>query len=116
MSSSTVITSADNTREPVVPWWHTVLVVLPIAVGSVASWHQHGLPNAIVPGISSRLSSYITVLVREWFVALLLAEPPSKVAGPVPSPAAEENPTTVDWPPRDSSGRVDHENITLRFR
>jgi hypothetical protein len=47
---------------------------------------------------------------------VLLAEPPSKVARPVPSPAAEENPTTVDWPPRDSSGRVDHENITLRFR
>ena len=43
MSSSTVITSADNTREPIVAW---LLVLLPIAVGSVASWYQHGLPNA----------------------------------------------------------------------
>jgi hypothetical protein len=47
---------------------------------------------------------------------VLLAEPPSKVARPVPSLAAEENPTSADWAPRDSGGKVDHENITLRFR
>ena len=40
--------------------------------GSVASWYQHGLPNAHVPGISSRLSSYITVLAQEWLVVLLI--------------------------------------------
>jgi hypothetical protein len=51
---------------------HTVLMLLPIAIASVASWYQHGLPNANVPGISSRLSSYITVLVQEWFVVLLI--------------------------------------------
>ena len=28
-----------------------------------------------------------------------VAEPPSKVARPVPSAAAEENPTSADWPP-----------------
>ena len=61
MSSSTVITSVDTAREPIAPWWHTVLVLLPIAIASVASWYQHGLSNAHVPGISSRLSSYITV-------------------------------------------------------
>jgi uncharacterized protein len=72
MSSSTVVTSADTAREAIAPWWHTVLVLLPIAIASVASWYQHGLPNANVPGISSRLSSYITVLVQEWFVALLI--------------------------------------------
>jgi uncharacterized protein len=72
MSSSMAKTSADNTRELIAPWWHTVLVLLPIAMGSVASWYQHGLPNANVPGISSRLSSYITVLLQEWFVALLI--------------------------------------------
>ena len=33
---------------------------------------------------------------------VLLAEPPSKVARPVPSPAAEENLTNADWAPRDS--------------
>ena len=72
MSSSTVTPSADTAREPVAPWWHTVLVLVPIAVGSVASWYQHGLPNANVPGISSRLSGYFTVLVGEWFVVLLI--------------------------------------------
>ena len=72
MSSSTVITSADAAREPIAPWWHTVLVLLPIAIASVASWYQHGLSNAHVPGISSRLSSYITVLAQEWFVVLLI--------------------------------------------
>jgi membrane protease YdiL (CAAX protease family) len=45
---------------------------MPLAIGSVAGWYQHGLPNAHVPGISSRLSSYITVLVQEWGVVLLI--------------------------------------------
>jgi uncharacterized protein len=48
------------------------LVLVPIAVGSVASWYQHGLPNANFPGISYRLSSYFTVLLQEWFVVLLI--------------------------------------------
>jgi len=46
---------------------------------------------------------------------VLLAEPPSKVARLVPSPAAEENPTSADWAPRDFSGKVGHENITVHF-
>ncbi len=33
---------------------------------------------------------------------VLRAEPPSKVARPVPSPAAEENLTNADWAPRNS--------------
>src|ERR1700682_5482310 len=72
ISLSIIRRSAENTREPIVPWWNTVLVLLPIAVGSVSSWYQHGLPNANVPGISSRLSSYITVLAQEWCVVLLM--------------------------------------------
>jgi hypothetical protein len=32
----------------------------------------------------------------------LPAEPPSKVARPVPSPAAGKNPTSADWAPGDS--------------
>jgi hypothetical protein len=39
---------------------------------SVASWYERGLPNAHIPGVSGRLSSYITVLVTEWFVVLLI--------------------------------------------
>jgi uncharacterized protein len=72
MSSSTVIMSADTPTEPIAPWWHTVLVLLPIAIGSVASWYQHGLPNANLPGMSSRLSGYFTVIAEEWLVVLLI--------------------------------------------
>jgi membrane protease YdiL (CAAX protease family) len=72
MSSNIVITSADSTRDPIAPWWHTVLVLVPIAIASVASAYQHGLANANLPGISSRLSGYFTVLVQEWFVVLLI--------------------------------------------
>jgi membrane protease YdiL (CAAX protease family) len=72
MASSTVTTSADTAREPIAPWWHTVLVLVPLAIMSVASWHQHGLPNAHVPGLGSRLSAYFTVLVAEWFQVLLI--------------------------------------------
>ena len=72
MSSNTTIISADTATEPIAPWWHTLLVLVPLAIGSVASWYQHGLPNAHVPGIGSRLSSYITVLVQEWCVVLLI--------------------------------------------
>jgi membrane protease YdiL (CAAX protease family) len=72
MSLSTVTTYSDSAREPIAPWWHTLVVLVPLAIGSVASWYQHGLSNAHVPGISSRLSSYITVLVQEWCVVLLI--------------------------------------------
>jgi hypothetical protein len=49
-----------------------VLVLAPIAIGSIASAYQHGLPNANLPAIGSRLSAYATVLVEEWFVVLLI--------------------------------------------
>jgi hypothetical protein len=58
--------------EPVAPWWHTVLVMLPIAIGSVASGYQNGLPNAHVSGADTRLSIYLTVMVIEWLPALLI--------------------------------------------
>jgi uncharacterized protein len=72
MSSSTLIAPADSAKEPVAPWWHTLLVLAPIAIGSVASWYQNGLPNANIPGMSSKLSGYFTVLVGEWFIVLLI--------------------------------------------
>ena len=72
MASSATIAVADTRRQPVAPWWHTVLVLAPIAIGSVASAYQHGLPNAGLPGVSHRLSSYFTVLVEEWFGVFLV--------------------------------------------
>jgi hypothetical protein len=59
-------------EQSIAPWWHTVLVLLPLMVGSAASAYQHGLPNAHVPGLSAKLSGYLTVLVEEWFVVLLI--------------------------------------------
>jgi membrane protease YdiL (CAAX protease family) len=72
LSTERTGTFAATQRELIAPWWHTVLVVVPIAIGSIASWYQHGLPNANLPGISSRLSSYFTVLAIEWFPVLLI--------------------------------------------
>src|SRR5262245_48507179 len=72
MESVPVVTPADTKSEPIAAWWHTVLVLVAIAIGSIASGCQHGLPNANLPGVSSRLSSYFTVLVEEWFVVLLI--------------------------------------------
>src|ERR1700677_27454 len=72
MSSNTLVISLGTTREPLAPWWHTVLVLLPISLCSVASWYRHGLANLHLPGVSSRLSSFITVLAMEWLGVLLV--------------------------------------------
>jgi uncharacterized protein len=61
-----------STREPIGPWWQTVLILVPPAVTSVASWYQHGFANLHLPGLSSRLSGYITVLAMEWLIVLLI--------------------------------------------
>jgi membrane protease YdiL (CAAX protease family) len=39
---------------------------------SIASWYQHGLANAHIPGLDSRVSGYVTVLLTEWFQASLI--------------------------------------------
>ncbi|MFZ0313947.1 MAG: type II CAAX endopeptidase family protein [Candidatus Korobacteraceae bacterium] len=63
---------AHTPTQPIAPWWHTVLVLLPLAIMSVASARQHGLPNANLPGMSSRLSGYFTVIAIEWLVVLMI--------------------------------------------
>ncbi|HET7250138.1 MAG TPA: type II CAAX endopeptidase family protein [Gemmatimonadales bacterium] len=70
--SSSAVPAAVPRIEPVAPWWHTLLVMAPIAVGSIASGHQHGYPNANLPGMGPRLSSYLTVLAIEWVPVLLI--------------------------------------------
>jgi membrane protease YdiL (CAAX protease family) len=59
-------------KEAIAPWWHTALVLVPIAAGSIASICQHGLPDVHLPGIDARLSSYFTVLAEEWIAVLLI--------------------------------------------
>jgi len=72
MSSSGTVDPGETWYQPIAPWWHTLLVVVPIATGSVASAYQQGLPNANLHGLSQRLSSYVTVLVEEWLGVLLV--------------------------------------------
>jgi uncharacterized protein len=72
MALASTLEAPEEVRAPIAPWWHTLLVMVALAIGSVASGYQHGLPNANVPGISPRLSSYFTVLVQEWFMVLLI--------------------------------------------
>jgi len=70
MSSASA--SFDIPVSPILPWWHTVLLLALFATGSVASAYQHSLPNANLPGLSQRLSSYFTVLAEEWLAVLLI--------------------------------------------
>ena len=70
--SNSMTPKADTPGEPLAPWWHTVVVLVPLAAGSIASAYQQGLPDAHVPGLTSRLSSYVTVLMQEWSVVLLI--------------------------------------------
>lgn len=72
MSSTTETVSVGTTRETLAPWWHGALVLAALGVLSVAAGYQKGIPNAHIPGLSSRLSSYLTILVAEWFLVLLI--------------------------------------------
>jgi hypothetical protein len=72
MPQGTILTSSDDANRPVAPWWHAVLVLVPIMTGSAASAWQHGLPNANIPGLNSRLSSYVTLLVAEWLIVFVI--------------------------------------------
>ena len=72
MSSIAAPAAGATHDEPVAPWWHTVLVLTPIAAWSIASGFQHGYPNANLPGLAPRLSSYVTVLVVEWLPVALI--------------------------------------------
>src|SRR5205085_11690234 len=67
VETSAVIATSNARRQPIAPWWHTVLMLAPIAIGWIASGYQHGLPSINVPGVTHRMSSYLTVLVEEWF-------------------------------------------------
>jgi uncharacterized protein len=56
----------------VAPGWHTLLILALFAIGSIAGAYQHGLPNAHFPGVSDRVSGYLTVLLEEWLAAALI--------------------------------------------
>ena len=70
--SSIATSTAEDSLQPMAPWWHTALVLAIVGVGSLASYYEHGLPNFNLPGMSSRLSGYFTVLAQEWILILLV--------------------------------------------
>jgi len=64
--------SRRSTRETLAPWWHSALVLAALEVLSVAAGYQKGVPNAHIPGLSSKLSGYLTIFLAEWFLVLLI--------------------------------------------
>lgn len=65
-------TERDRKKEPIAAWWHTILVLFPLALGSAVSAHQHTLEHVNLPGMSFRLSAYLTVMTEEWLVVFLI--------------------------------------------
>lgn len=70
MSSTT--TSAVDVRAPLAPWWHTVLVLLVLAAGSLAGARLHGLPRIPIAGMNTRVEGYLFALVMEWGMVLII--------------------------------------------
>ena len=64
--------TTERSIEPIAPWWHTALVLLVLSAGSVASAYEHGFPNLHLPGMTLRLSGYVTVLIEEWLLVLFV--------------------------------------------
>jgi CAAX protease family protein len=62
----------DHTEASVASWWHTVIVLAGLAGLSLATGYQHGLPNAHIPGLPVRPSSYLTILAAEWLLVWLI--------------------------------------------
>lgn len=61
-----------DVRTPVAAWWHTVIVLLILGGVSAASAHSQGLPRLQVAGLSARVCGYITTLVVEWLLVLVI--------------------------------------------
>jgi membrane protease YdiL (CAAX protease family) len=54
------------------PWWHTILVLLPLCVSSLVGATHHGLSSFRLLGLAPRLSGYFLALAEEWLVALII--------------------------------------------
>jgi len=72
MASGTITAGFGDTEPAVSPWWHTVLVLALVAAVSVLGAVEHGMPDAHIPGLDLRLSSYLSILVLEWVLAALV--------------------------------------------
>jgi hypothetical protein len=72
MELTSTLQNSESATAALAPWWHTLLVLVPLAAGSIASAYQNGLPDAHLRGLGSRLSSYFTVIAEEWLVFFLI--------------------------------------------
>jgi membrane protease YdiL (CAAX protease family) len=64
--------AASKVNTTVAPWWHTAIVLLILAGGSVAGAHFHGLPRVPSRSAHARTMSYATAFVIEWLIVLLI--------------------------------------------
>jgi uncharacterized protein len=72
MATNEVAAFTCTDTKPIAPWWHTALIVFILAAGSLASALEHGFQNLMLPGISARMSGYLTVIAEEWLLAFLV--------------------------------------------
>src|SRR5207344_3246331 len=61
-----------STHKSIAPAWHSSVVLLSLLALSALSVYQHGLPRANLPGLSTRLSSYLTVMLLEWAIVAFI--------------------------------------------
>jgi membrane protease YdiL (CAAX protease family) len=54
------------------PWWHTVFVLIALGALFVVAGYQGGYPNAHIPGLGTRVSSYLTIMVAECLLVLVV--------------------------------------------
>ena len=67
MSAIPAVVGEPRPETPV-PVWHTIVVLAVLFAGSVISARVQGLERINIPGLSVRLSSYLTVMVEEWLL------------------------------------------------
>lgn len=72
MATSATTATLNEATHPIAPWWHTLIVLLPLAAGSILSWHRRTLSGGHIPGLSPRLSSYVFAIGQEWLLVLLI--------------------------------------------
>jgi membrane protease YdiL (CAAX protease family) len=70
--SNVLIDEGHSTHTSIAPAWHSAVVLLSLLSLSALSIYQHGLPRATLPGLSTRFSSYLTVMVLEWAIVAFI--------------------------------------------
>ena len=71
MSASSV-QSPEPRPQVTLAAWHTIVVLAVLFATSAISARQHGLERIDFPGLSPRMSSYVTVMGEEWLLVLFI--------------------------------------------